>query len=336
MASIRLRNGSWVADIRRKGHKSISKSFGTKGAAEKWAREIETQIDALQFKDARSLAHVTLGQLIDRYVEEIGAIKPFRRNKADVLRVWKIRYGEKPMSELTGDLLIEWARARAQKVKGPTISVELAFLGVVLTTAKELWRMPVDPSVVQTARTSLHYLGVRTKSKERERRPTTKEIDDICLYFTTKVRQKVPMEPLILFAIETAMRLGEILNLKWIDLNEQDRTIIIRDRKHPTEKQGNDQEVPLLGDAFKIIKSMPRSDDRIFPIAIGTPSSLFPRACKELGIVDLRFHDLRHEGVSRLFEKGYSIEQVALVSGHRSWKMLSRYVQLRAKDLHRT
>lgn len=143
------------------------------------------------------------------------------------------------------------------------------------------------------------------------------------------------MEPIILFAIETAMRLGEICGLRWEDVNHQDKTIIIRNRKHPTLKQGNDQEVPLLGTAYEIIQRMPKTDDLIFPFRADTISSIFPRACQELKIEDLRFHDLRHEGVSRLFEKGYAIEQVALVSGHRDWKMLARYTQIKAKDLHR-
>lgn len=182
----------------------------------------------------------------------------------------------------------------------------------------------------------MKYMGLSTKSKERERRPTDDEIARICAWFVAKgARQKVPMGDLIHFAIATAMRAGEITRLKWTDLNELHKTITIRDRKHPQEKEGNDQEVPLLGDAFAIVMRQPRTDDRIFPVADGTASSLFPRACNALGIVDLRFHDLRHEGISRLFEQGYRIEQVALVSGHRDWKMLFRYTQVKAKDLHR-
>lgn len=335
MASIRQRNGAWVADIRRKGHKSISKSFPTKGKAQAWAREIEGQIDAMQFKDTRGLAHITLSQLIDRYTEEIGGIKPFGRNKSDVLRKWKVSHGSTSISELTEDALIDYVRERAKTVSGVTIAVDLAYLGGVLRTAKELWRLPVDVSITTSARSGLRYMGLSAKSKERERRPTQAEIDDLVLYFAIRTRQRVPMGDLILFAIETAMRLGEIIRIKWSDINHDHKTIIIRDRKHPTEKEGNDQEVPLLGSAYEIVMRQPKGDERIFPITEGTPSSLFPRACKSLGIVDLRFHDLRHEGVSRLFERGYSIEQVALVSGHRDWKMLSRYVQLRAKDLHR-
>lgn len=130
-------------------------------------------------------------------------------------------------------------------------------------------------------------------------------------------RQRVPMPDIIQFAIATAMRLGEIINLKWADLNEKDRTVIIRKRKHPTEKAGNDYEVPLIGDAFSIVRRQAMKSDRIFPVTEGTISSVFPRACQALRIEDLKFHDLQHEGLSQLFEQGCTIEQVTLVSGHR-------------------
>lgn len=143
------------------------------------------------------------------------------------------------------------------------------------------------------------------------------------------------MPDIIRFAIASAMRAGEITRLRWSDIHEADRTIIIRDRKDPEEKIGNDQVVPLLGEAWDIVQSQPRTGDLIFPYKEATFSTLFPRACKALKIEDLRFHDLRHEGVSRLFEAGYSIEQVALVSGHRDWKQLQRYTQIRAKSLHK-
>jgi integrase len=197
--------------------------------------------------------------------------------------------------------------------------------------------MPVDQVAVSNVRARLAHLGVSTKSRERTRRPTIEEIDNLCRHFRAKgSRQRVPMVDVIQFAVATAMRLGEIIDLEWADLNEADRTIIIRNRKHPTEKAGNDQEVPLLGEVFDLVKRQPRVDERIFPIMEGTVSTIFPCACKALHIEDLKFHDLRHEGVSRLFEQGYSIEQVALVSGHRDWKMLARYTQIRAKDLHRS
>jgi len=154
-------------------------------------------------------------------------------------------------------------------------------------------------------------IGLSTRSKERTRRPTQIELDNICTWFQVKERQQVPMWELIAFAVGTAMRLGEIISLKWTDLNEQDRIIIIRNRKHPRTKMENDQEGPLLGSTFDIIKRQPRDakEERIFPVTESTVSSLFPRACKTPKIKDLHFHDLRHDGVSRLFEQGFGIEQ---------------------------
>jgi integrase len=137
------------------------------------------------------------------------------------------------------------------------------------------------------------------------------------------------------------MRISEVCRLEWRDLNERDRTVIIRDRKHPTDKLGNDQEVPLLAvaglDAYAIATRQPRTSKRIFPYNSHTIGSYVTRASQALDLAPpICLHDLRHEGVSRLFDAGYRIEQVALVSGHRDWAMLKRYTHVRAKDLHRT
>ena len=152
------------------------------------------------------------------------------------------------------------------------------------------------------------------------------------------------MIDLTLFAVSTAMRLGEIVGLRWENLDETNRTIIIRERKHPTKKTTNHQKVPLpfgtctvggqLIDPLQIILKQPSAwstKGRIFPHAAQSVSRAFQRATDNTAIVDLRFHDLRHDGASRLFEAGWPIERVALVTGHRDWKMLRRYTQLRAK-----
>lgn len=336
MASIIKVDGRWRAQVRRKGFPTETRTFDVKAQAAAWAAKIEADMMALKHNDTRIIAGMTLADLIDRYNAEVGKIKAFGKNKVSVLAILRDRIGAKTLPGLSVDVLMDYVRARhAAGAGGVTIGIDLSYLGSLLKTAQNLWRLPVDLTVVASARANLQYLGLSTKSKERERRPTDDELARIIAYFKAKKRQRVPIVEVIPFAVATAMRLGEIIALKWADVNEADRTVIIRDRKHPTEKAGNDQEVPLLGDAFKIAMRQPRKDDRIFPITEGTISTIFPRACNELKIVDLTFHDLRHEGVSRLFEQGYTIEQVALVSGHKDWKMLKRYVQLRAKDLHR-
>jgi len=95
--------------------------------------------------------------------------------------------------------------------------------------------------------------------------------------------------------------------------------------------------VPLLGEAWTVLKRQPQvaGEPRIFPIGASTVSKYFTEACLELSIPDLHFHDLRHEGTSQLFEEGYEIQQVALVTGHKDWRHLRRYTNLKPEDLHR-
>ncbi|MCS6763990.1 MAG: tyrosine-type recombinase/integrase [Candidatus Protistobacter heckmanni] len=130
------------------------------------------------------------------------------------------------------------------------------------------------------------------------------------------------MFTLIPFAIFTTRRLEEITWLRWADLNEQHSEIIVLDMKHPGEKGGNDVRVTLTPEALRIIQVQLREGERTFPCSAESASAAFIRAIQLLWIEDLHFHDLRHEGISRLFEMGWTILQVATVRGHRSWLLL--------------
>ena len=101
--------------------------------------------------------------------------------------------------------------------------------------------------------------------------------------------------------------------------------------KHPGEKVGNHQWLDLPPEAMAIVRRQPLSGPRIFPASTDAISAAFTRACKILDIPDLHFHDLRHEGISRLFELGWTIPHVATVSGHRSWKSLERYTHIKQR-----
>jgi integrase len=144
------------------------------------------------------------------------------------------------------------------------------------------------------------------------------------------------------FAVATAMRQDEIARVEWRDFDASSRMLVIRNRKDPRKKKGNDQRIPLLDvsgyDACKIIEEQGRfsniREGRIFPYNGRSVGTAFRRQCQELKIEDLHFRDLRHEGTHRLFEAGFSIEQVALVTGHKDWKMLRRYTQLKPETLH--
>lgn len=333
MASIIKVGDRWRVQVRRKGHDSISETFPTKTLAQKWATETEASINARRYRDERSLDKITLAELIQQYREELSHVE-FGKNKDNVLKALEAKLGHHTLAQLNDDRLTQFVKDRRREgAGGVTIAIDLTYLGGIFKTARQIWKMPVSMDAIATARAYMSHVKISTRSKERSRRPTADELARLCDYFDK--RSRLPMRDIIQFAVATAMRLDEIMRLRWDDLNEADKTIVIRDRKHPNQKAGNDQEVPLLGDSFAIAMRQPRTEACIFPYNGGTISSIFPRACRALGIEDLRFHDLRHEGVSRLFERGFRIEQVSLVSGHRDWKMLKRYTQLKAADLHR-
>jgi integrase len=149
--------------------------------------------------------------------------------------------------------------------------------------------------------------------------------------------KSAPMCKIIAFAIFSTRRQEEITTIKWADLDEQHSRLLVRDMKHPGQKKGNDVWCELPPEALAVMKSMPRNKPEIFPYTVDAIGAAFTRATQFLGInteeMDeedkLKFHDLRHEGVSRLFEMGRTIPLAASVSGHRSWTSLKRYAQIK-------
>jgi integrase len=144
------------------------------------------------------------------------------------------------------------------------------------------------------------------------------------------------MATLCAFALATAMRQDEICSILLEDVDRQNRTVIIRDRKDPRRKAGNDQKVPLLPDAWALVEPIfaTREVGRVFPYQASSVSTAFTRACAKLGIVDLHFHDLRHKATSDLFRMGLTIPQTALLTGHKTWTQLKRYTHTKAEDVH--
>jgi integrase len=330
----------WRVQFRRKGQSSISRYFDKKTHAEAYSRQVDHDLRAGEFSSSREFINTTVEDILIRYETEISKVKEMGRSKKHCLKTLRIHFGSTFINKLDSETIIAYANKRqSMGAGGVTVNMELTYLKGVLQIAKLIWKIPIKSDPVADARSALKHLGLITKSNKRDRRPTKLEIDQLIAYYAKKARQLLPMGDIIQFAIASAMRAGEIGSLRWDDLNESDKTILIRDRKDPQEKIGNNQTVPLLKigelDAFEIIKRQPKTSELIFPWKFDTVSSIFPRACRALEIVDLHFHDLRHEGVSRLFEAGYQIQEVAIVSGHKDWAQLKRYTQLKAKNLHR-
>jgi integrase len=338
MGTITKRGKSFRVLIRKGGHYECE-TFDTLAQAKSWEKRIESEIAELRAAGILQPKGLTLGGLIDRYTEEFYPQKQWGRSKSADLARLKKDIGSIAADKLNASHITKYFRDRRSDGAGPvTIASQITYLIGVLKVARTLWHLDVPLQAAQDARTALASVGLVGKSTRRDRRVTDAEIAQLIDYFE-KNKTMVPYPELIRFAVATGMRISEICRLQWKDLNERDRTIIIRDRKHPQDRLGNDQLVPLLNvtgfDAFAIVQRQPRGGTRIFPYSAKTVCSVFPRQLEKLGLEDLHLHDLRHEAISRLFEAGYRIEQVALVSGHRDWSMLKRYTHVRATDLHR-
>ncbi len=225
---------------------------------------------------------------------------------------------------------MSFARDLSKNVEPQTCGNYFSHLSSIFTVARPAWGYPLARQEFDDAITVLKKLGLIRKGIERTRRPTLDELNRLMEHFGRILDHRpasVPMQKVVAFAVFATRRQEEITLLRWDDL-DGDR-ILVRDMKHPGDKKGNNVYCELPTEALAIVKSMPKAAERIFPYTTDAISAGFTRACRFLGIEDLRFHDLRHEGISRLFEMGRTIPQVAAVSGHRSWTSLKRYTHIR-------
>jgi integrase len=340
----KLPSGSWRVQVRRKG-RYISETFVKRDDARRWATETEGRIDRGEVPTpSRSARLRTFAELVDLHIEDMKSVgKAPKRSKAATLKMLKARLGRKKLVQLDRQLFIEFGRERAAEGAGPmTLSIDIGAIKLVLSHAAAVHGLSVSVEAIDMARLALKRLGLVGKGIERDRRPTDDEIERLIAYFEENPRQIIPMGQVIRFAIATAMRQEEIFRVVWDDYVPRTKMLTIRDRKDPREKKGNDQRIPLLAvsgfDAIDLVEAQrparTNAEQRIFPFNHRSAGTAFTRACKDLGIIDLHFHDLRHEGTSRLFEAGFQIQQVALVTGHKDWKMLRRYTHLRPESLH--
>ena len=315
--------------IKRKGKIVFrqSETFDRRQAAKAWLSRRETELRKPGALDQRE--DPTLSAVIDRYIEESRHIG---KTKAQVLGSIKNNYdiSATRCSEIDSAALVDFAKAIP--VSAPTRQNYLSHLGAVFAVARPAWRYPLDQQALKDAMVVLKKLGLTGKSKHRDRRPNLEELDRLMTHFEGVQRRRpssIPMTKIVAFAIFSTRRQEEMTLIAWADFDQQASRVWVRDMKDPGEKDGNDVYCDVPPVAQAIISSMPKRQSQIFPYSTDAISAAFTRACKFVGIRDLRFHDLRHEAISRLFEMGMTIPQAASVSGHRSWASLKRYSHLR-------
>ena len=326
MATIRQRkSGKWQAMVRRRGQPPAARSFLNRFDAERWARQIESEIDRGVFVDRSPAERTTLAELIDRYLEEVTPHKRSADREKRRLLTLRRQFGAIAPSALQAKHIAAYRDERLSKgTAGATVVKEMNSLSHLFDVAIKDWSLPLASNPLRLVRKPKQAPG-------RTRRLMPGE--ETALLAACRQSRVGPMlEALVCLALETAMRLGELLSLDW------DNISTARCVAHlPMTKNGEARSVPLSPKALTVVSSVPRNiqNTRLFWPWKRSDSveNAWKRACSRAGIENLRFHDLRHEATSRLFERGLGLMEVAAITGHKTLAMLRRYTHLRAEDL---
>lgn len=312
-----------------------NKTFSKRREATAWGHHREEELAEPGAVEELRIEDPLLSEVILQYEREA---KHLGRTKSSVLRLLRdTKIAKMRCSEIRSQHVVALARELSEGRAPATVSGYMTFLNGVFDIARPAWGYPLDQQAMKDALVVATKQGLTGRSKKRERRPTVEEMDKLMTLFWSQKAALIPMARLAAFALFSTRRQGEIVRLRWADFEEDHSRILVRDAKDPKGAAGNHIWTELTPEALRIIQTTPRNGEFIFPYNGGSVNHAWGDAAKLLGINTeempdddrLHFHDLRHEGVSRLFEMGRTIPQVASVSGHRSWQNLQRYTHLR-------
>lgn len=329
-----LPSGKWRVQVRRRGFYRAA-TFALKRDAKTWATDIEAQAQHVAVGGyAPPPKAATLADLIDKYSE---STPEGGRHKRACLARLRRDLGHVKLGALNALHLRDFVDRRVREgVAGSTIAGDLSYLSSVLKWGRHSRHLDIPAGLAREERAGLRHRGLKPHSNERDREPTDADLERLYAHWQANPRQRIDMATLCRFALATGMRQGEICGLQVEDVDRDRRTVVIRDRKDPRNKAGNDQVVPLLPDAWAIIAPLikGRTEGSIFGVRTASVSTAFTRACTAVGIEDVHFHDLRHRATAQFFRMGLDIPRVALMTGHKTWTMLRRYTAIKPEDVH--
>jgi integrase len=343
--------------ISRKGLANFkeSKTFNSMRLAQKWLamREEEIEENPEILLGRSDVTNITLANAIEKYLEEVG--NEYGRTKTYCLRliqkfpiaqyiITKIRPAD--ISEHVALRKGGYAKLDLKPIATSTLQHELLHIRGVLSHASVMWDVNVDLAGFDKATAQLRKTRQISSSGKRDRLPTTAELKKLTEYFYRKWQKPVysyPMHLIMWFAIFSCRRESEITEMLLADYDEDNEVWKVRDLKNPNGSKGNHKEFNVLEPCRKMIELLQVKSTRkrmlnrgydkdlLIPLSPKTIGGEFRNACKILGIDDLRFHDLRHEGCTRLAEQGFTIPQIQQVSLHDSWGSLERYVSVKKR-----
>ena len=319
MATIRERGSNqWQAQIRKKGYPLRSKTFPSRAEAEAWTREVEGRMNAPT--DSRAEAErTTLGEALERFLREVTPTKKGVSREARRIRRWQAHpLAQRSLASIRRSDIAAFRDERiAQRQGASTIISDLSVISRLYVVAIKEWGMESLINPVSNTRMPKRPSGRdRRLEGDEERR-------------LLAVAQS-PTREVFTLAVETAMRAGELCSLRWSNIDLDARIAIL-----PDTKNGERRKVPLSSRAVASLRALRGTSegDDVLPLCTRILSKKFQLLCQEVGIEGLRFHDLRHEATSRLFERGLNIMEVAAITGHKNLEMLKRYTHLRAEEL---
>lgn len=313
----------WQAKVRRQGYPSQSKTFESKREAEAWVSVIESEMTRSVFVDRSKAERETLDQVIQSYIDNIAP--EHKGGDAEILRLKKFKRDESKLCQRAMATLkmedFEKYRDRRLKdeKKAPgTVKRELGLLHCVIESARRRLGLIENP-----------VTDVRRPKVQDNRVMRFQDGEEETLMAALDGCRNKWVKPAVILAMETAMRRGELLSLRWENIDLKERTAHL-----PDTKNGEARDVPLSPIALQTLKGLPRSinGDVLLTTAEGLKNA-FERARKRADMEHFNFHDLRHEAISRLFERGWNVMEVAAVSGHKDLQSLKRYTNLKARDL---
>lgn len=312
----------WRVKIRKKGFSSLTKTFSDKKNAETWARKTESEMERGIFISSSVAEQTSVAEILDRYEKEVfprlsdgGKRERFR------LALLKTNFGHLSLAALRSNHVAAYRDQRQKQVSPQSVKHEMGLLNRVLKFAQ------IDcgiyfPHGLPTALVRMPRLPVgrdrRLRAGEEQR-----------LIDAAIASKSHEIGKIFLFAQETAARRGEIAAMRWehVDLDRQTWYI-------PKTKNGIPRTIPLSPKAVELLRGLIRRiDGSVWGVQEDSITQAFGRICQQAEIKDLRFHDLRHEATSRLFEQGWELMDVAAITGHKDLRMLLRYTHLRPENL---
>jgi integrase len=322
MATIRKLRGKWQAQVRRKGMAPRAKSFESKADAERWARSLEAEVDRCgALPDTRLAEKMTLGEVLTRYKDEITPKKRSAISEAARINgILRRPICHRTLTLLSTADLASYRDDRLKVVSPATVVRELNTISHAIDTARREWNIHLAQNPCKL---------VRRPSPPRGRTRRLKEDEEQRLLAAARAGRTPYIEPIIVLALETGARRGELLALDWRHIDLDRRVAHV-----PVTKTDVPRDLPLSTRAVETLKALgQKGEGPVFSVGPNAVRLSWDRLVRRAGIEDLNLHDLRHEAITRFFERGLNVVEVAAISGHRELKMLQRYTHLRASDL---